>query len=225
MIRNIIFDYGSVLIKTDCRRVYSKVFGSWEKADWFRMNVLKEDWLRRLDIGEDYGKCVADLQREYPDYADEIAMYDIRYADFVVGEMPGMNALLSHLEADGYHLFGLTNYSHKIYDIERQLPVFHHLEGQIVSSDVHIIKPDARIFRLLLAKYGLTAEECLFIDDREANVVAARALGMAAMEFPEIAFTREQIMAGLTLDYSHTNRPAELVDFEHTLAVRLRLLQ
>lgn len=223
MIRNIIFDYGNVLIKTDCRRVYTSVFGSWERADWFRTNILEADWISRLDIGDDYGQCVADLQAKYPEYADAIAMYDSRYLDFVVGEMPGMNRLLMHLEANGHHLFGLSNYSHKIYDIEHKLPIFRHLEGQIISSDVHIIKPSARIFRLLLAKYGLQAEESLFIDDRLANVKAAKALGMRALSFPEIPFSRQQILDGFTLDYSHTTIPPALSSFQRQLAEEIQI--
>lgn len=216
MIRNIIFDYGSVLIKTDCRRVYTEVFGSWEKADWFRKNILEEDWIRRLDKGEDYGKCVADLQAKYPEYADAIAMYDTRYTDFLVGEMPGMNQLLRHLRVYGYHLYGLSNYSHKIYDIEHKLSIFRNLEGQIISSDIHIIKPDPRIFKLLLAKYDLNAEECLFIDDRISNTEAARQLGINSMVFPEVPFSREQIMNGFTPE-DEAKTPDAITKFAHEL--------
>lgn len=200
MIKNIIFDYGSVLIRTDCRRVYTKVFGSWEKASWFRENILEEQWIRRLDIGDDYATCVADLQAKYPEYASEIAMYDTRFTDFVVGQMPGMNDLLKRLRAYGYHIFGLSNYSHKIYEIEKMLPIFRNLEGQVISSDVHLIKPDHRIFEFLLGKFSMKPEDCLFIDDRELNVTAARRLGIESILFPQVPFTREQIMNGIIDD-------------------------
>lgn len=204
MIRNIIFDYGSVLIRTDCRRVYTEVLGSWEKATWFRDNILDEDFMHRLDMGDDYGACIANLQAQHPDYADAIALYDDRYLDCVVGEMPGMRQILMHLRAYGYHLYGLSNYSHKIYDIERRLTIFRNLEGQIISSDIHITKPDPRIFKFLLAKYGLRAEDSLFIDDRKVNVDAARSLGFDAMVFPDVPFTEEQILRGLSNDDSKT---------------------
>lgn len=200
MIRNIIFDYGSVLIRTDCRRVYAGVFGSWEKATWFRNNILTEEFMHRLDLGDDYGQCISDLQSKFPDYADAIAMYDTRYLDFVAGEMPGMRKLLMHLRVYGYHLYGLSNYSHKIYDIEQRLKIFRNLEGQIISSDIHITKPDPRIFKLLLAKYGLNAEESLFVDDRICNVEAARSLGFNAMVFPEVPFSQRQIINGFSDD-------------------------
>lgn len=200
MIRNIIFDYGSVLIRTDCRRVYADVLGSWDKATWFRDNILDEEFMHRLDMGDDYGQCISDLQAKHPDYAEAIAMYDTRYLDFVVGEMPGMRQLLMHLRVYGYHLYGLSNYSHKIYDIEQRLKIFRNLEGQIISSDIHITKPDPRIFKFLLAKYGIRAEESVFVDDRIGNVEAARSLGFNAIVFPEVPFTQEQIIKGLPDD-------------------------
>lgn len=224
MIRNIIFDYGSVLLKSDCRRVYTQVFGSWEKAAWFRQNILAEDWIRRLDLGDDYGQCIADLQARHPEFADAIAMYDTRFGDFLVGEMPGMERLLMRLRAEGYRLFGLSNYSHKIYAIERRLPVFRFLEGQIISSDVHAVKPDPQIFRLLLDKYSLEASESLFVDDRDANVRAAQSLGFQALLFPDIKFSRQQILDGITLDYSHSTIPPELEAFERkSLSITLNV--
>lgn len=221
MIRNIIFDYGDVLIKTDCRKVYTAVFGSWDKASWFRNNILEPEWISRLDIGEDYAACIADLQRKYPEYAEAIAMYDTRFNDFLVGTMPGMEHLLSRLKADGYQLYGLSNFSHKVFAFERKLPIFRLLEGQIVSSDVHVIKPDARIFKLLLAKYGLRADECLFIDDREVNVNAARALGISALTFPKIEFTHQQILNGISREYSLNTTPPALSTFKEQLTAIL----
>lgn len=216
MIRNIIFDYGSVLIRTDCRRVYAGVFGSWEKATWFRNNILTEEFMHRLDLGDDYGQCISDLQSKFPDYADAIAMYDTRYLDFVAGEMPGMRKLLMHLRVYGYHLYGLSNYSHKIYDIEQRLKIFRNLEGQIISSDIHITKPDPRIFKLLLAKYGLNAEESLFVDDRICNVEAARSLGFNAMVFPEVPFSQSQILKGFS-DDDENPVPNAVLEFSREL--------
>ena len=51
-------------------------------------------------------------------------------------------------------------------------------DGVMVSSDVHLIKPDARIYELLCSTYDLKPEECVFIDDRPENVAAAERVGM-----------------------------------------------
>ena len=46
-----------------------------------------------------------------------------------------------------------------------------------------MLKPDVEIYRTFLAKYGLRAEECLFIDDREENVSGAKAVGFNGCVF------------------------------------------
>ena len=56
-------------------------------------------------------------------------------------------------------------------------------DGIVVSSDLHLIKPDRRIYRHLLDAYQLRPGECLFIDDRQENVEAARQEGMLAEVF------------------------------------------
>lgn len=50
-----------------------------------------------------------------------------------------------------------------------------------VSGDVKICKPDPRIFELTLEKLGVSAEECLYVDDRPGNLEAARNLGLRAV--------------------------------------------
>ena len=69
----------------------------------------------------------------------------------------------------------------------------HPADGGVFSCYVQLIKPDPEIYRTLLEKYGLQAEECLFIDDREDNVVAARELGMQAIRFENYAQAREEL--------------------------------
>ena len=58
-----------------------------------------------------------------------------------------------------------------------------YMDGGVFSCHVKLIKPDLAIYLCLLKKYGLRAEECLFIDDREENVAVARELGMQVVRF------------------------------------------
>ena len=56
-------------------------------------------------------------------------------------------------------------------------------EGVVVSSDVKMIKPNPAVYEYILKKYDLKPEECLFIDDVEANVKAAEAVGIKGFVF------------------------------------------
>ncbi len=60
----------------------------------------------------------------------------------------------------------------------------HHLFDTVISSAaVGLAKPDPAIYRLAAERLGLPVEECLFIDDAERNVTAAREVGMTAVHF------------------------------------------
>ena len=50
-----------------------------------------------------------------------------------------------------------------------------------ISGDLKIQKPDERIFQLTMEKLGVRAEDCLYVDDREGNLEAAKKLGMNAV--------------------------------------------
>ena len=70
--------------------------------------------------------------------------------------------------------------------LEASYDFIREIHGKIVSSHVHLCKPDKRIYELLLDKYDLKASECIFFDDNLANVLAAEELGIQAILFTDI---------------------------------------
>lgn len=89
------------------------------------------------------------------------------------------------LKSEGYHLYGLSNWCTKCHETMAQYPIFQLLEGQVISSEEKIIKPDQAIYERLCQKYSLLPEEYLFADDRMENVEAARKFGMQAICFED----------------------------------------
>ena len=185
MKKNYIFDFGKVLVGYDPHRVYDAYFGDKEKAEWFINNVITEEWMRRLDIGEDFQLCVREQQAQHPDYAEAIGMYDTHYQEMIPGEIEGMRELLCRFKDGGSRLYGLSNWSYKVYEVIRKYPIFSLLDGMVISSDVHLLKPDSRIYQCLMEKYGLQNEDCVFIDDRKDNVEAAQKLKMQGIVFED----------------------------------------
>lgn len=182
---NYIFDFGRVLVGYEPHLVYDNYFGDREKAEWFIRNIITEPWMRRLDIGEPFDDCIKELQSEFPEYAEAIGMYDTHYQQMIPGEIEGMYDLLHELKSKGHLIFGLSNWSYKVYDVIRKYPVFSLLDGMVISSEVHLLKPDSRIYQCLMEKYSLKAEESVFIDDREENVEAARGIEMQGIVFKD----------------------------------------
>lgn len=82
-----------------------------------------------------------------------------------------------------YALYLLSNASQTFYSYFPQAIDVRDFKGLVVSCDIKITKPDPRIYEHLLKTYSLSAEECLFIDDREKNIAAANALGFNTHQF------------------------------------------
>ena len=67
------------------------------------------------------------------------------------------------------------------------------MDDRVISSEEKLVKPDVAIYNRLCEKFGLRADECLFTDDRQANIDAALSAGMQAVLFT----TTEQFEADL----------------------------
>ena len=68
--------------------------------------------------------------------------------------------------------------------------LFRHFRGIVVSAEEGVAKPDPRLYRILLDRYGLQAGESLFIDDNRDNVEGARRVGMEGWQFTGAADLR-----------------------------------
>ena len=121
-------------------------------------------------------------------------MFFDRWIEMMADEIPGMRELLGELKAAGYGLYGLTNWSAETFcQVRHRYGVFSLLDGMVVSGEEHIIKPDRAIFRLLTERYGLNAEECLFVDDLQRNVDGALAAGWQGVVFQGAERLREDL--------------------------------
>jgi len=192
--KNIIFDFGNVLVQWHPERIYAEYFGDEARAWWFLRHVADADWRNRMDAGEMTADCIADLTARYPEYKEAIELFDERYFDMLTDEVPGMSEVVDELKARGYELFGLTNWSMETFpEARRRFSILQKIDRYVVSAQERLTKPDARLFRVLLDRYGLSAEECTFIDDNEANVEAARRLGMRGIVFQGAALLRKEL--------------------------------
>ena len=183
---NLIFDFGNVLVRWEPEKVYIPYFGGDEAKFWFFWrHVCDATFRNRIDAGEDQRQCIAERQRLYPEYAESIDMYFSRWEDALPGEMPGMRELLTELKNDPrYRIYGLTNWSMETFPAARaRFPILQMIDNYVVSGDVGMVKPDLAIFQLLLNRFGLRPEECLFIDDNPANIEGARRAGIDGIVF------------------------------------------
>lgn len=182
--KNIVFDFGGVLVDWNPHHLYDKYFGSREKAEWFLNNICLYSWNLQMDGGKPFAEGVAELQAEHPEWSEAIAIYHTRWIEMMNGEIEGMVSVVKRLKVAGYGVYGLTNWSAETFPMVRDTyPVFQEFDGIVVSGEEHLLKPDAAIYKCLLERYALQAEESLFVDDNADNVVGARNVGMKAIQF------------------------------------------
>lgn len=182
--KNIVFDFGGVLVDWNPHHLYDKYFGSREKAEWFLNNICLYSWNLQMDGGKPFAEGVAELQAEHPEWSEAIAIYHTRWIEMMNGEIEGMASVIRRLKMAGYGVYGLTNWSAETFPMIRDTyPVFQEFDGIVVSGEEHLLKPDAAIYKCLLERYALQAEESLFIDDNADNVAGARNVGMKAVQF------------------------------------------
>ena len=93
-----------------------------------------------------------------------------------------MQTLVEQLKQRGYCVYYLSNIPEDVLDLLMHRDFEGLFDGGVASCEVKINKPDPRIYQALLDKYHLRADECIFIDDRADNLVAASALGFGTYE-------------------------------------------
>ncbi|MBR4841897.1 MAG: HAD family phosphatase [Bacteroidaceae bacterium] len=199
MIKNVIFDYGNVLVDWNPAYLFLPYFkGDKERCRYFTDHVCNREWFTRMDRGESMDVCVSELQKQYPQYADAVAMFRDRWFEMCNGEIPGMMELIDEIKAKGIGVYGLTNWPSDTFEEARhRFKTMGSIDKYVVSSSVKLAKPDPAIYRSLLSKYDLRAEECVFIDDRKDNVDAAVGLGMKGIVFPGTAEELKVILHGM----------------------------
>ncbi|MBT8434941.1 MAG: HAD-IA family hydrolase [Gammaproteobacteria bacterium] len=103
----------------------------------------------------------------------------------------GILELLSEARASDISVWCLSNDVGRWSDkLRNNLGIEEYLAGSIISGDVGVRKPDKEIYEIMIQSCGYRIEDILFVDDREKNVSAARALGVDSVLFrPEQGFT------------------------------------
>ncbi len=179
------FDLGGVLLDWNPRYLYRKLFADEAAMEHFLAEVCTMEWHEANDRGVPFEVTCAQLAAQHPEHAEHIWAWGTRTEEMVGGAIDGTVEILGELARGGsVRLFALTNMEAHTYPLRRERYEFlRWFEGTVVSSAEGVIKPDPRIYRVLLERYGLTPASTLMIDDNPRNVEAARALGMPAVLF------------------------------------------
>lgn len=92
--------------------------------------------------------------------------------------------IVKRLKANKKYCLGLLSNTDAVHVKEnRKQGFFKDFKIQVMSNEAHMLKPSAKIYKMLLKRMKCKPEETLFVDDQRENVTAARKLGIKAILF------------------------------------------
>lgn len=184
MIKNLILDFGKVLVDYDFNAFFYNYIPDTQRCETFISMINNPTVQNAMDYEHvPVNEFIDSLVSANPDYETEIRYFDEHYPEIVTSEVLGMRDLLQCYKDAGYKLYGLSNWCSKVYKTMAQFPIFKLLDGYVVSSEEHQIKPNPEIYNILFQRFNLKPEECVFADDKPENILAGEKLGMRGIVF------------------------------------------
>lgn len=143
---------------------------------------------------------VREMKSRVPEYHDEAENF-FSHVTGLIASYDYSRPWLEELKAKGYRVYLLSNYSKDYFELHRKSKfTFVDLaDGMVISGFEKINKPEPEIYKILLNRYSLIPEECIFMDDREVNVEAAKKLRINAFVFKSYEDARAKLDTLLTL--------------------------
>jgi 2-haloacid dehalogenase len=193
-ITSVVFDLGGVLIDWDPRHLYRKLIGDPDELDDFLGRICTREWHTAHDLGADTEQSCRELAKVHPEYADLIMAWSHRGEEMIAGVFEDTVDVLADLRSAGVRCYALSNMEREKF-AKRLLryPFFELLDGCVISGLEGVMKPDRKIFEILLSRFGLQPKATVFVDDIADNVCAAAELGVVAIEFTTAAQLRREL--------------------------------
>lgn len=179
MIKNIVLDMGNVLLSFDPEIPLNQFCETKEAKDIIRRELFQgPEWIQG-----DYG-YISNMERYEPVSRRVPAKFHkslkdcVEHWDICIQPISGAMDFCEYVKSNHYGIYVLSNADNMFHDYFPRFASEDYFDGVMVSSDIHMIKPEIRIYEHFLKTYGLLPEECLFIDDRAENIDGAKKAGI-----------------------------------------------
>ncbi len=199
MIKNIVFDIGNVLAGFAWQEFYLSFGFSEDIYEKLTKATIKSAFWNELDRGvlndaellEGFIRNDPSIEKEIREVFQSVEKMITRY-DYAI-------PWVKELKDRGYGIYVISNFSHKAYiECADALDFLKETDGAILSFQEKLIKPMPEIYQLLTKRYGLKAQECVFIDDTAKNVDAAVKEGMKGIVFHTLEQVKTELEEMLT---------------------------
>lgn len=195
-VKNVVFDFGGVVVNYDPLGYLRGIFEDEATVDYIMKHLFESEYWRLFDQDRaDRDECNAIvLKKAYEDGCGPQMERVQRQWLELMWTKPDTVELVRELRQKGVGVYYLTNMSRDVWPefVGRGLrDIF---LGGMASFEVKVTKPDGRIYRELFDRFGLTPAECLFFDDMPANVEGAKRAGMESVVFQNAAQARAELV-------------------------------
>ena len=170
MIKNIIFDLGNIIINYNQKDIINNFTQDNIEYKYIIDEIFKSPEWQMMDLGNITNQQAADAINRRNDYKYKQLTnnflnnwYKVQTINIDTVE------IAKKLYKNGYKLFVLSNMANTTFEYFKNEEFFKICNGIIISAHEHIKKPDTRVFEILLNRYNLNPNECLFIDDDDTG--------------------------------------------------------
>ena len=183
MIKNIIFDIGGVILddsiqnisdlfKEDATELWKKAFGKSFK-NCLLGNIEVSDYIETFKNDSDYEAIKYILGKDNLHISYPLMQDNFDY--------------ISRLKDKGYNLYILSNIAKESYEhVKSTIDIDKVFKGGVYSYQEKLLKPDRKIYELIVNRYNLNKDETMFFDDKQKNIDAACEFGLKGVLFRTI---------------------------------------
>ena len=181
MIKNIIFDLGNVIINYNQKQIINNFTKKEEEIKYIYSEIFHSPEWTLMDLGDiTNDKAIEVINKRNGDRYEKLTQIFLHewYKKQTINR--DIVELAKRLKEKGYNLYVLSNMANLTYEYFKNDEFFSLCTGIVISAHEHVKKPDEKVYKLLLERYNLNAEECLFIDDDDSgkNYETANKIGI-----------------------------------------------
>ena len=181
LIKNIIFDLGNVIINYNQKKIINNFTEKEEEIKYIYDEIFHAPEWTLMDLGDITNDEAIEIINKRNEFKYEKLTQEFLHEWYKKQPINrDIVEIAKILKNNGYNLFVLSNMANQTYEYFKNDEFFSLCTGIVISAHEHVKKPDEKVYRLLLDRYNLNAEECLFIDDDDSgkNYETANKIGI-----------------------------------------------
>ena len=179
--KNLVFDMGNVLIAWNSEKILQAITDDRKLQNLLRKEVFETGLWVQTDEGvktrEEMIEIVTTkIGEEYRNELTQLSRYWYKYVDVYTK----VQDRIIELSKNGYNIYILSNTAYTFYDLVKEgyLPAASIAKGIVLSCEEKVLKPNEKIYNILLERYNLDPHDTMFFDDLSENIWGAARCGI-----------------------------------------------